>query len=354
MSLLPRYLWRTIWSISFGVIAGLSALVYFITFMGEADDIGTGGYHLVTGMVVILLRMPEVLYEMIPIAFLIGTILGIGQLASRSELIAMQACGLSRHQLALRASVSALPGVLLCFIIGELWLPWADTHADIVKEQAISGKITTDTRPLWIRHENSFISVAGFTANHQILHGVEIFQFNQDLHLKQIISAQKARFGAQRWDLYQVQQVDFEDERIRHTYLEQAVWFTELNPDLLSVLSVPSALIPWWQLGSYIAYLEENHLDNHAYRISYWDKLAHPLSTLFLVWLGVPFVFVSSRSGGIGQRSILGIMTGMAYYIFNAIFKSSAQVYHLNPFVSAWASSIMLFALGYLLLRRKH
>jgi lipopolysaccharide export system permease protein len=80
----------------------------------ELDAIGTERYGLAEAMLFTLLSLPRYLYQLFPIATLIGALIGLGTLASRSELVAMRAAGVSVAQ----SRASALLGGLLLATAG--------------------------------------------------------------------------------------------------------------------------------------------------------------------------------------------------------------------------------------------
>ncbi|MEO8223694.1 MAG: LptF/LptG family permease, partial [Gammaproteobacteria bacterium] len=117
MRILHGYLFRTILGTTGLVLAVLLSLGAFIEFVGQLNDIGVGDYRLQDALIYVLLQMPSVVAQMLPIATLLGALLGLGSLASRSELIVLQAAGVSPRGLArsvlLTGVVLALAGLAL-------------------------------------------------------------------------------------------------------------------------------------------------------------------------------------------------------------------------------------------------
>ena len=62
----------------------------------ELDEIGIGSYDLTRVLEYIALTVPRRLYQMFSTAAVVGCMMGLGALAARSELIALQAAGASR------------------------------------------------------------------------------------------------------------------------------------------------------------------------------------------------------------------------------------------------------------------
>ena len=101
MTLIGRYLTR---EIAFGVVFvlfGFLGLFAFFDLVNELDDLGRGAYRIQHAIGYVALSLPSHVYELMPIAALIGAIYALAQFASHSEFTAMRAAGMGRT-LALR------------------------------------------------------------------------------------------------------------------------------------------------------------------------------------------------------------------------------------------------------------
>ena len=109
MNLLPRihtlYVARVVtvtvlltWAVLVGVDLVISGL------LSEIDNIGEGQYGAVSALTYVLYTVPRRAYMMFPTAAVIGTLMGLGQLAASSELTALRALGLSRRRISLAAA----------------------------------------------------------------------------------------------------------------------------------------------------------------------------------------------------------------------------------------------------------
>ena len=105
MSVLTAYLMRTILSgtaMVLLVLLSLAGLFEFISQLGETQ----GDYGVVQALMYSVLRLPQLSFEMLPIAALIGSLLGLGGLASSSELVVIRTAGISVARLAGMVAVS--------------------------------------------------------------------------------------------------------------------------------------------------------------------------------------------------------------------------------------------------------
>ena len=76
MGLLTRYLMRTILASTALVLLVLLALAILFEFIGQLDDV-QGGFGIPQALLFAALRVPQLSFEMLPIAALIGSLLGL-------------------------------------------------------------------------------------------------------------------------------------------------------------------------------------------------------------------------------------------------------------------------------------
>src|SRR5262245_36523228 len=95
---LNRYIGTTVFFAILGVlgiIVGLAMLFAFIVQLSAIDE----SYTLVEALKFVALTTPSRAYDMLPMAALIGCLVGLGSMASSSELTVMRAAGLSLTQI---------------------------------------------------------------------------------------------------------------------------------------------------------------------------------------------------------------------------------------------------------------
>jgi len=107
MNLIDRYVIRAVLGGVFAVLAVLVALGALFLFANQQDDIGIGTYTAIDAFWFVLLNLPQQVFELMPIAVLLGALLGLGTLARGSELTVMRSAGISVWRIA--GSVAMAP-----------------------------------------------------------------------------------------------------------------------------------------------------------------------------------------------------------------------------------------------------
>ena len=123
MRLLDLYLGKILLSQILLVMSVLVGIFAFVTFIDQVSYLGTGNYSVLDALQYVVLSTPRIIYEIFPMAVLIGAILGLSLLALDSELIVMRASGISIGQITLAVLKLGLMLALLALMIGEFLTP---------------------------------------------------------------------------------------------------------------------------------------------------------------------------------------------------------------------------------------
>jgi len=157
---LLRYLAREIFAASALVLVAFLGLFAFFDFINELEDVGKGGYTLYQALVYVGLTLPARVYELMPIAVLIGTLYALATLAKNSEITVMRASGMSN---ALLTSVLGLIGgvfAVLIFLVGEYVAPPAEAAAEEWKLTATQATVSQQLRSgLWVKDGRLVLNV---------------------------------------------------------------------------------------------------------------------------------------------------------------------------------------------------
>jgi lipopolysaccharide export system permease protein len=341
MSILPRIAVRRV---AARVLLALAAvwlvLVGFdaITALaGELQDVGEGDYGFMQTLVYIVFTLPRRAYTLFPTAAVIGVLLGLGALATSSELTALRALGLSRTRIAAAAAVVLLVLTALMALVAETLGPAGEQYAQNYALQAKSSEVgSISGSGLWAREGDTFLNasggqVVGRGADATIeLVDVVLYEFDDEGRLDAIARARRASHRDGGWTLHDIHRSRFGLNEVTRVELEEEHWASALNPDVLSLGVTKPRYLRLAELGSSLDYLERNQLDASEFSSAYWARIFYPFSTLALCLAALPFAFGTLRSGGFGKRLFLGIALGVGMFTVQTFTVNLAQVYHLD------------------------
>jgi lipopolysaccharide export system permease protein len=245
--------------------------------------------------------------------------------------------------------------VVFVALVGELVVPTSERQAQTIRaiaiqQQAISLGVQ---HGFWARDGLRYIHVGRVYPGLQ-LGDLSVYELDESKQLKRVISARSARYVNAQWLLRQVKRSSLGDNRVDSETSEQETWPSLLKPELLNVVSVKPANMSALELYRYSDYLQANELDSSHYRLAFWIKVLTPVSSLVMLLIALPFIFGSQRSGGSGNRIMLGLLLGIGFFLLNRTMNHLGQVYGLDPLFSAAFPVVLVALLGVLALRRVH
>lgn len=346
-----RYIGRHVLFAMLLVFATLLTLIAFFEVIGALRHYGRGSFGLYALVLYVGLTLPRRIYELFPIAVLLGTLLGLSWLALGSELMAMRAAGISLSRIALSAMKVGLILIALCIVIGETVVPVADTAAQRGQAEALHWGLYRERTGLWLRDAASFVNIGEILPDLTLLN-VNIYRFDQAERLRTQTYARAARFQRPIWRLEDVSESRISDSGVRTHRAQTMTWQAGITPDVVQIFAVRPQSLSSANLYEYIQHLRRNHQETGRYELAFWHKVLLPVTTAVMVLLAVPAVFTQARSGGLGHRIFLGLVLGFTFAIVNRAFGHLCLLYGL-PAVMAVLIPITVFVLLALYLFRR-
>lgn len=353
MPILSLYVGKEILKATALATIGLLSLIVFIIFIDEMGRTGRGQYDALEATLYVLATIPRHIYHIFPPAVLIGTMVGMGVLATHSELVAIRAAGVSRLQIIRIVLSSAAVLMLISIVLGEVIAPPLDSYAETRRSLVMNdGKALKTSKGIWVRDANNFIRVNTVLAGGN-LQGLQVFEMTDSGNLERFLYAEKARHqGDGQWELKKVRVLRMQSDVLSDEQFDRMQWHSGLEPDLMRVVVVKPDVMTVLDLFYYSNYLEANGVDARKYWLSFWSKIATPLATIIMAMLAIPFVIAYSRNVSTGLRVLVGTVIGVVFYILNQFAGYAGLVFDVTPFVAAFFPSLLFLGITVLLFRR--
>ena len=346
--LLTLYVIRHILGITAIVALAMLAIQSFITLVTEADETGKNGFGVVELVQTTLLGMPAGLALLMPIVAMIGTLMGLGVLASQSELTAMRSAGLSNTRIAAATLIAgALLGALGWLVSDEI-APRATRMAQAIKSGGGEGGAGT----VWLRDGDSLLRIQRLVAEDHA-EAVDIYRLDAGLKLQALLHAERAEYREGQWQLSGVRETRFDAEGAAVAREADAEpWNGGVTPNVLRLYLLEANALTVGGLKRLIDYLDGNQLDAQKYRLQLWSKLIEPLTIMAMAAFALPFAFGSLRDAGAGQRLLIGILLGVGFYVVNRVSLSLGQIYGWNALLAAGGPTAVWAAIAALRISR--
>ena len=353
MGILDRYIGKTILLATFLSLFVLTGLSGIIKFVEQMKNVGQGTYDAWDAAYFVILKMPVEIAEFFPMAALIGALIGLGSLASSSELVVMQAAGLSKLRIAGSVLKTAIPMVLAVMVIGEDVAPKTDKAAYAMRDQARHGEQSVSNKyGVWAKDADSFVSIARMNSNAELF-DVQLYFFDNNMQLEHAMVARKGVYQQGSWLLQNVSNTYFRADKTETEQLAEYIWETELTPKKLEVILSDQDKMSMRDIYNYIAYLENNEQDASRYWLTFWRKAVLPFTVIVMMLLSVSFIFGGLRSVTMGTRLIFGIASGFIFHVLGELFGPFSLVFELPPILGALLPSLLVLTIAMYLLRRQ-
>lgn len=340
--ILSQYLMRTILAATALVLVVLLALAGLFEFIGELDDT-QGDYQTPRVILYTILRLPQLAFEMLPVAALIGSLVGLGGLAANSEIVVMRSAGLSVRELAGMVATTGFVLLVITGLLGEFIGPPLDYFARNMRQDA---RFEQDDDMLgnatWVRDGPNILHLERVSSEFEF-GSIYMFRLNENNSLESIARAENSGIDDDdQWVLENLRETRFRDDGVQVVASSVAIESFDIDAEVLGISLVKPQSLSGRGLLSYVAYLKRNSLDARRYETEMWYRVARTATVIIMPVLALAFVFGSLRTGGAGARLMIGIIIGLAYYLASEMLANSGQVFNFEPAVIAWLPSVVL------------
>jgi lipopolysaccharide export system permease protein len=336
MRIIQRYLRREIVGATLLTLVALLGLFAFFDLLNQLEDVGRGQYRLPTAFLYVALSLPGHVYEVLPVAALVGALFALARLTAQSEYAVLRTSGISMLRLAGALAQIGLVFAVVTFAFGEFIAPAAESAAQRLRMRASAYLIVSQFRSgIWVKDGLSFINVGLVTPDNTLLN-IYMYDFDEDQRLLTNTFAKQGIYrGDNKWLLTEVARTHFTDGRAAVEQIPEMTWSSVLTPSLLGVLLLKPEEMAATDLLQYIDHLKSGRQQTTRYEAALWSKLIYPFSVVLMMVLALPFAHFQSRVTSVGAKIFTGILVGLAFFLMGRFFSALGTLNNWTPFVSA-------------------
>lgn len=337
-TIIARHVSKTTGLAMLGATGLLLFLQILFSYIGQLGEL-KANYHALDALQYILWESPRYLYELLPIAALIGAVVGLGALASNSELVIMRSAGISLWRIVGWVLRPALLLMLASLAMSEWVLPYSSEQANAVRSDR-SGRLG-EVRGYWAYDQGRYVYIEYANSAGQ-LRNVQVIKFDQEKRLQSSLRAESGHYlqqnglpqnGAQgqNWQLNNTQTAQVQPDgsmQLQHRPTQSMA--LNLQPRFVHVVTVlPEELAPS-QLWRYMQYLNQQGHVPAAYRLAFWQKLSAPFALASLVIIACSFIFGPLRQQSVGFRLVVALFVGLGFRYLQDFLGYASLIYAVS------------------------
>ena len=297
-----------------------------------------------------LLKIPLIVTQVIPVAVLAATLLSLGGLARRAELMAMRACGISLWQI-------AAPIVAMCTLLSLATLAWNEYvvpqcslqahYVEIVEIKKKKFKGLFSNEEIWYHGENSFTNIERFDAHKNEIYGLTKYEVDPGFHLRRIVEAPTVHWTGRAWETSDATEMVFADDGtlVTRPISDSSLGLRE-TPDDLTAVHHDSDDLSFSSLKREIREMRKKGIDTTEPTVDLWLKIAVPFVSLVMALVGIPLASRRSRSSGVAASVGSALVVGFSYWVVLALTTSLGHSGVLPAFVAAWSANVIFAVVG--------
>jgi lipopolysaccharide export system permease protein len=297
------------------------------------------------GIEYLVLRIPYAMTKLLPVSLLAGVMFGFALLNRNGEVVAMQALGISRVQIALPLILIAVVATGFDFVISENVVPITNRRAKevlVTRIQRGQGEASS-MGETWVRTRNAFVVAEDYDRVRKEMSDVTIFRFDHGEQLRAIVQADSAQWSNQGWHFQNVHsfQLGHEPGAPAPGAADQAL---DLSPDdLATPISVNPDDFSLAELNGFISALDRVGLNPQNYLADRDLKYAMPFSCLILAAIGFALSLDPlPRNQGFAKNIGLALAAGFGYWLILGFTLSFGRSGVLPAWAGAWLPNFVL------------
>ena len=347
-SLLDRYLFRQTNYLLFITLIIGSGVYLMSELFDRLDNFIEAGIGLKVALVYFCFKIPFIIAQILPAAFLLSVIIQLCLMARNRELLALQAGGISLWRIvAFFLLFGLLWGSVQLFLSQNLGV-WGNREAIRIWNEEIKGREQKAAviRNFWILEDNMMVYTE--LLNLDTLEGQNLNSYSlseDELNVEQVIRAPSFSIAGKTWTLHNATVYDTNGFvrqnkveiplKIKYSLRGLKVLGENLNLQNYSL----------WQIGDSITRLKKSGSNVEALRTAWHSKLAYAASLMVMSLIALALI---TWKENIYINIALGLAITFIFYTMLSIGSTLGESGRLSPILASWFPVFFTASLAFL------
>ena len=358
MKIKDRYIAKILLTYCLVVMLVWLSIYSFFNFLAELNSVGKAEYTIFEAFKYIILQIPDVAYDQASPVILLGCVLGMGHLATSSQLIIFRASGVSIFNITWLTLKNALIFIIFLIFIGELVAPTLTNYAENVRSFALGQNNLSDTQDgFWIRDGDNFINVKN-NVDGSVFNDITVIEVNNEYNeIERVVNSKSAIFAGQNIDMdstniFSINSANLFDEislKERNLYKKRVAF----DQDLIDSLEKEPKDLTTWTIVKQIQFLTDNKLRVEVFEVELYKRLVKPITLVAMILLAMLFIFGSTRDATLGRKIFFGVVIGLLFELISRIGGALALSFDFSPLLSTFVPAIAIMIIATIALINK-
>jgi len=358
MNKLSRYIMKKCCMNTVTLLFAFSMIYTIVNAISEISSVGKGSYTTLSMFIYLGALLPTYIYLLVPLAVLIGVMTAMLGLVKTSEYAIMRTSGISLADITKILGIFGIIFTIITFMVGEVIAPYSSHFAKVYKMNKMNEQISTElSSGVWSKDgEHNIINIKQLDQNNSgTIKGIQIFSYDDKQQLKSYITAESGIYQNQThgWVLSFPTIYNYTGEKIVISKPASYAWKSSIDPSYFNVLVIAPEDMPAFGLMKYINHLKHNNQAVNRFEIALWSKLLYPFACISMAFIAVGFIPNNGRNINLSTKLFFGILIGVAFFFSNKLIGFIAVIYNWDAILSATIPTILLFAIGWLVILKK-
>jgi lipopolysaccharide export system permease protein len=306
------------------------------------------------------LKFPGILFQIMPLAVLMSTLLTIAILSRNNEITAMRSSGISLYWVSVPFLVVAQALSLLMLWAGDSVIPRANQQAEVLRESRIEGKTPGAVfhgSEIWIRLGDRTLMKGDLPDdNAPRIYGISMYKLEQDFSIREILFAKELRYESGGWVLVSGVNLTFQDGQAVQSrpFDRLPIQLNQKPEDFRQTVRIDSDSLSLHALAAYVERLRLDGYNPARYATDLFGRTAFPFVCLIMALIGITMSLIETGSRGTGLVKGVGysLLIAFLYWATHSVALAFGRSDVVPPLLAGWAANILFLSFaGYLFLR---
>lgn len=360
MTLFMSYLLREHLRVFWPCLGGVAAVYLVVDFVEKIRKFVTYQAELRHILWYFVLKLPGILFQIMPLAVLMSTLLTLALLSRHNEITAMRSSGVSLYWVSVPFLVVAQVLSLLMLWASDSVIPSANQQAEMLREFRIEGRTpgaVFEGGEIWVRLSDQTLMKGDLPDdNAPRIYGVSLYRLGPDFGIREIVFAKELLYENGGWVLISGVSRTFQgDQLVRSQPFDRLPLQLNQKPeDFRRTVRIDSDALSLKDLAAYVERLRHDGYNPARYATDLFGRTAFPFVCLIMALIGITMSLAETgtRSTGLVKGVGYSLLVGFLYWATHSVALAFGRSDVVPPLLAGWAANILFLSFaGYLFLR---